>query len=45
MENPLQHIFLTDAGGEKRGFPPPKGVKGKGAFNIDNSANPIRNQL
>jgi hypothetical protein len=35
-ENPLQQLFPTQTGEEKRGFPSPIVVAAKGAFNLDN---------
>jgi hypothetical protein len=43
-ENPLKPLFSPQSGGEKRGYPSPESVGGKRAFNIDNSANPLKSK-
>jgi hypothetical protein len=43
-ENPLQQLFSTETGEEKRVFTPPLFVGAKLAFHIDNSANHLKNK-
>jgi hypothetical protein len=35
-KNPLQHLFSTQVGEEKQGYPSSENGGGKGAFNLDN---------
>ena len=41
-ETPSKQIFLPESGKKKGVFPLPKIDSGKGAFNADNSANPLK---
>jgi hypothetical protein len=43
-KNPLKRLFLTQTGGEKRGYPSTNPGGAKWAFNIDNSANPMKSK-